>query len=195
MSHWGLWFARSLPFWTNPQTTRLVFTLHLVMLDHTWCASARRGSGLWCAGMTIRACHRHPGAGSWHPTTTSARADRCVSPCRDSVVVLSLVIGIEETLEPLQKLKVVLEASFHQFVHQNNLIHGHFLESTLEYLEVLDVFVLKFGPKLDALQRYRSCKTKCQTYFWPKLNWNIAFFSFLLIFERRSGSRSVMLCT
>ena len=126
------------------------------MLDHTWSTSAHRGSGLRRTGVSIRARHGHPRTGSWHTVTSSAsaRAHRCVSPCRDGIVVLSLVIGIEETLKPLQKLKVVLETAFDQFVHQYNLIHGHFLKSTLEYLEVLDVFVLKLGPKLDSFQRY-----------------------------------------
>lgn len=37
------------------------------------------------------------------------------------VVLLSIVVGIEELLKPLDKLKVVLELPLHQFVYWNDL--------------------------------------------------------------------------
>lgn len=42
-------------------------------------------------------------------------------PRLHGVVVLSVVVGIEEFLKPLDELKVVLELALHQFVYWNDL--------------------------------------------------------------------------
>ena len=43
------------------------------------------------------------------------------TPASDGIVRVPVVIGIEKFLEPLNELKVILEAAFNQAVDRNNL--------------------------------------------------------------------------
>ena len=45
------------------------------------------------------------------------------SCCRCVVVLPRHIVGVEEFLEPLHKLKVVLESTLHELLHWNNLRH------------------------------------------------------------------------
>lgn len=51
----------------------------------------------------------------------SAGAHRNAEACVQRIVVASVVVGVEELFEPLQKLKVVLKAAAYQFVDRNDL--------------------------------------------------------------------------
>ena len=56
---------------------------------------------------------RHGWAGHGHGVLTLARLHR--------VVILTVIVGVEELLEPLDKLKVVLELPLYQLVHWDDL--------------------------------------------------------------------------
>lgn len=99
-------------------------------------------------------------------------------PGRHWVVLFTIVVGVEELLEPLDEIQVVLESAFDQFlyrndlksgnekkrkspkpqternregetVHRADLVHVHPFEGGLEQLEVVKVLVLQLGLELD----------------------------------------------
>ena len=59
---------------------------------------------------------RRPGPGA-----AALAAHVHATPRRIRVVVLAAVVGVEELLEPLDELKVVLEAALHQLVDRHDL--------------------------------------------------------------------------
>ena len=61
-------------------------------------------------------------AGGPGPGATAALAAQVhAAPRHVRVVVLAAVVGVEELLEPLDELKVVLEAALHQLVDRHDL--------------------------------------------------------------------------
>lgn len=51
-------------------------------------------------------------------------AQRETSPRLQRVVLSAVVVRVEKLLEPLQKLKIVLEPALDQFIYRNNLQFG-----------------------------------------------------------------------
>jgi hypothetical protein len=79
---------------------------------HTWSSRHRRGRS--------HAHRRFPDPVGTHlestsrGTASSAQAHRQTLASGGSIVVATIVVGVEELLEPLQELKVVLEAALNQ---------------------------------------------------------------------------------
>ena len=46
--------------------------------------------------------------------------------------MLSVVVCVEELLEPLDELEVILESPLDQTIHWNDLVHVHLLERGLK---------------------------------------------------------------
>ncbi len=55
-----------------------------------------------------------------------------MTPGRDGIVGVSIVVSVEEFLEPLDELKVVLESTLHQTIDRNDLVNVHLLERSLK---------------------------------------------------------------
>ena len=68
------------------------------------------------------------------------------------IVFLAAVMNLKILFNPLAHLSVIEQTALHQLVHIQIFLDSVFVESTIEYLEVILVLVLSFGVPFDLLQ-------------------------------------------
>lgn len=73
-----------------------------------------------------------------------------VSTPRHRVVLFRVgACSVEYFFEPLQELKIILVLALDQFFHIDMLHDVEFGEALLQYFEIIQVFVVKFGLPID----------------------------------------------
>lgn len=69
-----------------------------------------------------------------------------------SVILITAVVLLEVSVEPLAELEVVEGSSLHQFRGVDMPLDTILVEGELEDLVIFDIFVLSFGVPLNALE-------------------------------------------